>query len=97
MGLPSSQAELLHSFRPSTISRTEQLVLIMLRQKEKQTDPFLACVSYGALQAAGVSPSQRMLGRQIRTTVPTLESKLQPRWPDLQQVGFTDAKTKQIY
>ena len=38
-----------------------------------------------------------MLGRQICTTVPTLESKLQPVWPDLQQVKQTDEKTKQSY
>ncbi|KAG7485394.1 hypothetical protein JOB18_009561 [Solea senegalensis] len=56
-------------------------------------------MSYRAtpLQATGVTPSQLMLGRQIHTTVPTLESKLQPAWPDLQQVRQTDEKVKQSY
>lgn len=58
------------------------------KQILKQADHFLALMSYRAtpLQATGVSPSQLMLGRQLRTTVPTLESKLQPAWPDLQRV-----------
>ena len=42
-------------------------------------------------------PSQLMLGRQLRTTVPTLESKLQPVWLDLQRVRQTDEKTIQSY
>lgn len=105
---PSFQAELLHSFLRSMILGTQQLVLTMLRLMErlrelyrqpilKQTDPFLALMSYRAtpLQATGVSPSQLMIGRQICTTVPTLESKLQPEWPDLQQVRQTDATAKQ--
>ncbi len=58
----------------------------------RQADPFLALMIYRAtlLQATGVSPAQLMLGRQICTTVPTLETKLQPQWPDLQHVA-TDA------
>lgn len=49
------------------------------------------------IQATGVSPAQLMLGRQIRTTIPILEIKLQPAWPDLQLVRSTDAKTKENY
>lgn len=44
-----------------------------------------------------MSPFQLMLCRQIRPTVPTLESKLQPEWPDLRRVRQSDAKTKQSY
>ncbi len=62
----------------------------------KQSDPFTSLMSYRAtpIQATGVSPAQLMMGRQIRTTVPTLESHLQPEWPDLQQVRKTDQKAK---
>ncbi|XP_060723274.1 uncharacterized protein K02A2.6-like [Tachysurus vachellii] len=65
----------------------------------KQSDPFAALMSYRAtpIQATGVSPSQLMMGRRIRTTVPTLESNLQPEWPDLHQVRKLDCKAKGSY
>ena len=38
-----------------------------------------------------------MLGRQIRSTLPTLEENLQPAWPDLQKVWQTDSHAKLRY
>lgn len=38
-----------------------------------------------------------MIGRQIRTSVPTLESNLQPEWPDLHQVRKVGSKNKTSY
>ncbi|CAL9688340.1 unnamed protein product [Knipowitschia caucasica] len=35
------------------------------------------------------------MGRRIKTTLPTLESNLQPQWPDLQAVRSKDAREKQ--
>ena len=49
------------------------------------------------LQATGASPAQLMLGRQIRSTLPTLEENLQPAWPDLQKVRQTDSRAKLRY
>lgn len=49
------------------------------------------------LQATGVSPAQLMLGRQIRTTVPTLEANLQPGWPDLHHLRQSDERMKESY
>jgi len=65
----------------------------------KQSDPFTALMSYRAtpIQATGMSPAQLMMGRQIRTTVPTLESHLRPEWPDLRQVRKADKNAKRTY
>ena len=65
----------------------------------KQDDPFIALMAYRAtpIAATGVSPSQLIMGRQIRTTVPMLTSNLLPTWPDLSTVREADKKMKERY
>ncbi|XP_070548760.1 uncharacterized protein [Ptychodera flava] len=65
----------------------------------KQDDVFLALMSYRAtpIAATGMSPCQLMMGRQIRTTLPTIAAKLEPRQPDLEVVRAADKKVKSAY
>ena len=65
----------------------------------KQKDPFLALMVYRAtpIPATGVSPSQLIMGRQIRTTIPTLSRNLLPAWPDSSTVREADKKMKGRY
>ncbi|XP_070549174.1 uncharacterized protein [Ptychodera flava] len=65
----------------------------------KQDDVFLALMSYRAtpIAATGMSPCQLMMGRQIRTTLPTIAAKLEPRQPDLELVRAADKKVKGAY
>ena len=62
----------------------------------QQEDIFVALMAYRAtpVTATGVSPSELMMGRRIRTTVPVLPKVLAPRWPNLTDVRRCDKKAK---
>ena len=64
-----------------------------------QHDPFLALMSYRATPhtSTGVSPCQLMMGREIRTLLPTLESNLKPIFPNQEAVTSKDEKAKTTY
>ena len=65
----------------------------------RQRGPFLALTSYRATPhtATGVSPCQLMMGREIRTLVPTLESNLRPVLQSQEAVTRKDEETKAAY
>ena len=65
----------------------------------RQHDHFLALLSYRATlhTATGVSPCQLMMGREIRTLLPTLESNLKPIFPNQEAVTSKDEKAKTTY
>ncbi|KAK5921824.1 hypothetical protein CgunFtcFv8_019149 [Champsocephalus gunnari] len=59
--------------------RAVQTAKGILRQK----DPLLALMVYRSSphSSTGVSPAELLMGRKIRTTLPTLAKNLQPKWP----------------
>lgn len=61
-----------------------------------QKDPFLALLAYRATPTTptGVSPAQLLMGRCLRTTLPTLEETRQPCLADRESVRQCDAKSK---
>ncbi|XP_013882267.1 uncharacterized protein K02A2.6 [Austrofundulus limnaeus] len=65
----------------------------------KQPDPHLALMCYRATPGAatGMSPALLMTGREIRTTLPMLERKLQANPVDRQQIQLKDDQTKSAY
>uniref|UniRef100_A0A3Q2XG39 Integrase catalytic domain-containing protein n=1 Tax=Hippocampus comes TaxID=109280 RepID=A0A3Q2XG39_HIPCM len=64
----------------------------------QQKDPLLALMSFRSTPSAttGVSPAELLMGRKIKTTLPTLEANLQPKWPDLDTVRERDAAEKKL-
>lgn len=60
-------------YYPQTNGETESGVKIG-RKILKQGDPFIALMAYqaAAIPATGVTPSQLIMGRQVRTTVPVV-------------------------
>ena len=63
----------------------------------KQEDPLLALMCYRATptSSTGVSPAEMLMGRKIRTTLPSLEKNLIPKWPDRNLVRRRDEEAKQ--
>uniref|UniRef100_A0A3Q2QUM5 Gypsy retrotransposon integrase-like protein 1 n=1 Tax=Fundulus heteroclitus TaxID=8078 RepID=A0A3Q2QUM5_FUNHE len=62
----------------------------------QQKDPLLALMIYRSSphSSTGVSPAELLLGRKIRTTLPTLDKVLQPKWPNRQHIRAKDAVEK---
>ena len=65
---------------------------------EKSTDPFLALLSYhaAALQCCGLSPSELLMGRRIRTTLSQVTQHLIPNWSFLERFCQQDKKYKSV-
>ena len=65
----------------------------------RQHDLFLALMSYRATPhtATGANPCQLMMGREIRTLLPTLDSNLKPVVPNQEAVTRKDEKVKTTY
>ncbi len=62
----------------------------------QQDDPLMALMSYRSTPCTttGVSPAELLMGRKIRTTVPTLEKNLRPKWPNRTNVKARDLMGK---
>uniref|UniRef100_A0A3P8SHE6 Integrase catalytic domain-containing protein n=1 Tax=Amphiprion percula TaxID=161767 RepID=A0A3P8SHE6_AMPPE len=62
----------------------------------KQSNPLLTLMVYRSTPNAstGFSPAELLMGRKIRTTLPTLSTNLDPSWPDREEMRSSDATAK---
>uniref|UniRef100_A0AAV2KPW2 Reverse transcriptase RNase H-like domain-containing protein n=1 Tax=Knipowitschia caucasica TaxID=637954 RepID=A0AAV2KPW2_KNICA len=63
----------------------------------KRDDPLLALMSYRATPttSTGVSPAEMLMGRKIRTTLPSLKKNLIPKQPNRDLIRRRDEEAKQ--
>lgn len=73
--------------------RAVETVKTLLRKKD---DPYLALLNYRATPLCnGYSPAELLMSRRIRTTVPTMQSQLLPKVPDLKAISLWEERHKQ--
>ena len=63
---------------------------------KKAPDPYMALLAYRAtLLALGYTPSELLMGRKLRTTVPMTRELRKPAVPNLEEVAERDRREKQ--
>lgn len=81
---------------PKSNGEAERAVQTVKDLLKKSRDPYLALLAYRSTPLQnGYTPSQLLMGRNLRSTVPTLPQL--PRWPDFTALkeGESEAKRKQ--
>ncbi len=72
---------------PQSNGEAERMVQTMKGMMRNASDPHLAVLSYRAtpMPWCGLSPSELLMGRRLRTTVPQTMKLLAPTWPYIPQ------------
>ena len=80
---------------PQSIGEAERAVKTIKDLLKKVGDPYMALVSYRTtpLQTS-YSPSQLLMGRKLRTSIPTTHDQLVPKLPDPVELRERDMREK---
>ena len=76
---------------PQSNGEAERMVKTIKEMLKKAEDPYLALLSYRSTPLAqGFSPAQIMMGRRLRSNVPTIQSSLPPEAIPLEKLRDKD-------
>ena len=80
---------------PQANGEVERAVQTVKNLLKKTSDPYKALMAYRATTLeSGLSPAELLMGRKIRTRIPTSPSNLNPCWPYLEQFRENDTSLK---
>lgn len=81
---------------PQANGKVERAVQTVKNLLKKTPDPYKALMAYRATPLeSGLSLAELLMGRKIRTRIPTSPSNLKPSWPYLEQFREKDASLKE--
>jgi transposase InsO family protein len=82
-------------YYPQANGEAERAIGTIKRLLKKEGDPYKALLAYRSTPLqTGYSPSQLLMGRILRTSVPTTREQRRPRIPDLRAVRRRDKESK---
>ncbi len=80
---------------PQSNGEAERAVKTIKAMLKKESDPYMALLAYRSTPLQnGYSPSELLMGRRLRTTVPVLPETLNPKIPDLKSLRYKEDQSR---
>ena len=81
---------------PQSNGEAERAVETTKSLLKKEKDPTKGLLAYRSTPlACGYSPSELLIGRKFRNTIPTFHTVLNPSWPDMEKLREREAESKE--
>ena len=81
---------------PQSNSEAKHAVETTKSLLKKEKDPAKGLLEYrSSPPACSYSPSELLMGRKLRNTIPTFHTVLNPSWPDMEKLRVNEAESKE--